>query len=222
MNYASTSFTKFVTIIRSPWFLLSVILFCTVSYVYFDRNLALSIRYSISNNTFLTADKLAKFGEGNIYFILLPLLVLLFKFFLKNQEYTKKCVFLLTAIAVPSLLSFILKVILGRARPKLLFDDNLYGFNWFHIHAAYLSFPSGHSILITALMMGLAFLFSRYWLVFVSISLIISFSRIVVSAHYLSDVVAGMYISILIVCRLHDKFFSTPIADNSRQISAPK
>lgn len=219
MNNPSPSFTKFVATIRSPAFLLLIIAFCTISYFYLDRNLAISIRYSISNNTFIIADQLAKFGKGNIYFIVLPLLILLLKFFVKNQGYTKKCVFLLTAIALPSLLAFVMKISLGRARPKLLFDNNLYGFNLFHMKAAYLSFPSGHSILITALMMGLAFLFSRYWIVFVIIFLIISFSRVVVNAHYLSDVIASMYISILIVSWLHDKFFLSPLQAVAGELS---
>ncbi|HVV68339.1 MAG TPA: phosphatase PAP2 family protein [Gammaproteobacteria bacterium] len=211
MNNTSPSFTKFVAILRSPWFLLLVIAFCTISYFYIDKHLAISVRYSISTHTFVIADKLAKFGKGNIYFITLPLLFLLFKFIMKNPEYAKKCMFLITAIAIPSLLSIVIKIILGRARPKLLFDDNLYGFNLFHMKAAYLSFPSGHSIFITALMMGLAFLFTRYWVVFASIFLLISFSRVVVSAHYLSDVIGGMYISILVVSWLYDKFFLSPL-----------
>jgi membrane-associated phospholipid phosphatase len=234
MNNNSPSFTKFLAIVRSPWFLILVVAFCSVSYFYLDRNLALSIRYSISNHTFLTAEKLAKFGKGDIYFIVLPLLVLLFKFILKNRKWTKNCLFLLTAITVPSLLGLLIKIIFGRGRPKLLFDDNLYGFNLFHTQAAYLSFPSGHSILITALMMGLAFLFTRYWLIFVTVFLLISFSRIVVSAHYLSDVIGGMYLSILVVSWLHDKFFmrkqevnlpaasTSPTPGNNPQISVQK
>jgi membrane-associated phospholipid phosphatase len=203
----SPSFTKFLSITRSPLFLLAIILFCCLSYFFLDRDLAIFVKHSLHGNIIYIGQLLTKLGKGNAYFVILPLLLAVFKFILKNKEWTRKCLFLLLSIIVPSILCLIIKSVLGRTRPTLFFSDDLYGFTFFQIKAPYWSFPSGHSVLITGIMLGLAFLFSRYWILFMLIALLVSFSRIVVGAHYLSDVIGGMYLSILVVPWVYAKVF---------------
>ncbi len=142
---------------------------------------------------------LTAMGHGTAYFLSLSILFIVTKFLLKNKRWSWMSGFLLLSITTNAVVCNIIKRILGRARPTLLFHHDIYGFTLLKSQVAYLSFPSGHSMLITSFMLGLCFLFTRYWIAFVLLFLVISLSRIVVTAHYLSDVVAGMYLSILIV-----------------------
>ena len=90
-----------------------------------------------------------------------------------------------------------MKIIFGRGRPK-------YGgeFTFFSLDSHYNSFPSGHSAdaFVSGVFLYYLLRYSKYskyrFLPFVY-ALFIAFSRVAVSAHYLSDVVAGMAIGLL-------------------------
>ena len=90
-----------------------------------------------------------------------------------------------------------MKIFFGRARPK-------YGgeFTFFSLDSHYNSFPSGHSADAFVSGVFLYYLlkyskYSKYRFLPLAYALLIAFSRVVVSAHYLSDAVAGMAIGIL-------------------------
>ena len=90
-----------------------------------------------------------------------------------------------------------MKILFGRARPK-------YGgeFTFFSLDSHYNSFPSGHSADAFVSGVFLYYLlkyskYSKYRLLPLVYALLIAFSRVMVSAHYLSDAVAGMAIGIL-------------------------
>jgi membrane-associated phospholipid phosphatase len=99
--------------------------------------------------------------------------------------------FLFTAIAVPSLFVTIIKRMIGRARPMVggSLDPFLYSpFIW---RAAYAGMPSGHATTAFAALVAFGTLWPRsrtLWLVY---ALLIAVSRVVVTAHYPSDVFAG-------------------------------
>ena len=90
-----------------------------------------------------------------------------------------------------------MKIFFGRARPK-------YGgeFTFFSLDSHYNSFPSGHSADAFVSGVFLYYLlkyskYSKYRLLPLAYALLIAFSRVIVSAHYLSDAVAGIAIGIL-------------------------
>jgi membrane-associated phospholipid phosphatase len=104
--------------------------------------------------------------------------------------------FLFTAIAVPSLFVTIVKRVIGRARPMVggSLDPFLYSpFAW---RAAYAGMPSGHATTAFAVLVAFGTLWPRsrtLWLVY---AVLIAISRVVVTAHYPSDVVAGALVGI--------------------------
>jgi undecaprenyl-diphosphatase len=104
--------------------------------------------------------------------------------------------FLFTAIAVPSLFVTIIKRLIGRARPLVggSLDPFLYSpFVW---RADYASLPSGHATTAFAALVAFGTLWPRsrtLWLVY---ALLIAVSRVVVTAHYPSDVLAGALVGI--------------------------
>lgn len=104
--------------------------------------------------------------------------------------------FLFAAVAVSGLAADLLKVIIGRTRPKLLFAAHLYGFDGFALRPDYWSFPSGHAATIVSLAAALTMLWPRHVLFYAFFAAIVALGRVVVGAHYPSDVLAGAFIAV--------------------------
>lgn len=95
------------------------------------------------------------------------------------------------AVAASGIIANLIKLLVGRARPKLFEDAGSYAFNWFAGDSDWASFPSGHATTAMAFGVALALLFPRLRWAFLSLGFWIAFSRMVVRAHYPSDVLAG-------------------------------
>jgi lipid A 4'-phosphatase len=106
--------------------------------------------------------------------------------------------FLLASVAASGLVVDLLKVVFGRTRPKLLFADGIYDFGWLGLAADYWSFPSGHTAAVAALATALWCLWPRHVLFYSALASVVAASRVVTGAHYLSDVVVGGFLAILI------------------------
>jgi lipid A 4'-phosphatase len=109
-----------------------------------------------------------------------------------------RALYVFLVVAVSGIVADILKVIFGRARPKLLFADDVYGFTWGAMQADQWSLPSGHATTIAALATAFSLLWPRgipaYWLA----AALVMASRIVIGAHYLSDVLLGAALGALV------------------------
>lgn len=105
--------------------------------------------------------------------------------------------FLFAAVAAAGLVVDLLKVMIGRTRPQLLFASHLYGFGGFALRPDHWSFPSGHTATIVALAAALAWLWPRHVLFYAAVAALVAASRIVVGAHYPSDVLAGAFIAVV-------------------------
>jgi lipid A 4'-phosphatase len=106
--------------------------------------------------------------------------------------------FLFAAVAASGLTVDLLKVIFGRARPKLFLAAGTYDFTWLGLGASYWSFPSGHAATAAALMTALWCLWPRHLLFYVALAALVAVSRVVIGAHFLSDVVMGAFVAVLI------------------------
>ena len=113
--------------------------------------------------------------------------------------------FVFVAIAVPGLVNNGLKILIGRARPSVLVEQGIYGFDPFNMYARFHSFPSGHSVTMGALAVALAILLPAYRWWFLAAGVLLASTRMVVNAHFASDVVAGLLVGslgALLVARL--------------------
>lgn len=105
--------------------------------------------------------------------------------------------FLFAAVAVSGMLVDLLKVVFGRARPKLLFAAGNYDFTWLGLQADHWSFPSGHAATAAALATGLWCLWPRPIACYIAFAVLIAVSRVITGAHYPSDVVMGACIGMV-------------------------
>ena len=98
----------------------------------------------------------------------------------------------------------ILKFVFGRYWPKTWMGGNpswlqshQYGFHFFHSGSAYNSFPSGHATAIFAMMTIVWMVYPKWrWLCVIS-CLSMAISLIVLNYHFVSDVIAGMFLGII-------------------------
>lgn len=105
--------------------------------------------------------------------------------------------FLFAAIAVPGIVVNIFKHVIGRGRPFVGGSLDPLHFNPFSWPAAYASIPSGHAATAAAVAVAVSTLWPRTRTVMWIYVLLILTSRVVLTAHYLSDVLAGAAVGIL-------------------------
>lgn len=91
----------------------------------------------------------------------------------------------------------ILKHIVGRPRPNYADFERGFDFNFFSTDASFHSFPSGHSSTIFAVTLIMILLIPRLKIFFLFFGLVIALSRVVVGAHFTTDIVAGGLLALI-------------------------
>lgn len=122
--------------------------------------------------------------------------------------------YIFVAVGVSGLIATILKRVIGRARPMHYEEHGAFYFQPFS-DASYASFPSGHSTTSGAIFAAVAIFFPKLRYPALVLAVWLGFSRVLVGAHYPSDVVAGVafgawyaYFSALFFAR-YDILFTT-------------
>ena len=98
--------------------------------------------------------------------------------------------FLFLAIALPGLFATIVKQMIGRARPFVAGSD-VWAYEPFNWHARYASLPSGHATTAFAALVAVGAIFPQARALMWIYAVLIALSRVVVTAHHPSDVIAG-------------------------------
>jgi membrane-associated phospholipid phosphatase len=96
--------------------------------------------------------------------------------------------FIFIAVALPGIVSTVAKRWIGRVRPSAAGPFAYVPFSW---RPDYASFPSGHATTAFAALVAFGLVFPRVRPVLWLYALLVAASRVVVSAHYSSDVIAG-------------------------------
>jgi membrane-associated phospholipid phosphatase len=115
------------------------------------------------------------------------------------------CRLVVSAFTTWAVVEFILKPAFGRADLETWFNSHDYGFQLLQGRPGYFSFPSGHAA-VAASMASVFWIESTRWraplVIFV---FLISVSVVLLNMHFLSDVVAGVFIgwsTAFALCRL--------------------
>ena len=90
------------------------------------------------------------------------------------------------------------KHLIGRPRPNHTNFDNLLDFNFLSLDSSFHSFPSGHSSTIFMLCFILCATLPKLKYFFYLLASIIAFSRVVVGAHFFTDIVAGGVLALIV------------------------
>jgi membrane-associated phospholipid phosphatase len=119
---------------------------------------------------------------------------------------TVRLSFLFAAIALPSLAVTVVKRLIGRARPFVDNQSDPFHYMLGVWRPDYASFPSGHATtaFAAAIAIGLIWPRLRVWLW--TYALIIAVSRVVILAHYTSDVIAGAVVGVVGALLVRDWF----------------
>lgn len=201
-----TPFDQLFSLMKKPWAIASYALLVLLSYYFLDKSVAWYCYHLQNEYPAWPVKFITHFGKWSPWCAFLAVSGLFFRFIIKNKTYEQRAWYLLVCVGLANLLVTVVKITVSRARPELLFQHDQFGFYWFKMNNLFWSFPSGHSIVSGALAAGLTVLYPRYWLLFFSGAFLVIASRILLTCHYISDVMTGFYLSILIVGFLTQSF----------------
>jgi membrane-associated phospholipid phosphatase len=114
--------------------------------------------------------------------------------------------FLFAAIAAPSLFVTVIKRVIGRARPFVGEHADPFHYVLFSWRADYASMPSGHATTAFAAAVAVGVLWPRLRAPMLVYALVIAVSRVVLDAHYVSDVIAGAIAGVIGAFLVRDWF----------------
>ncbi|MCG8509946.1 MAG: phosphatase PAP2 family protein [Rhodospirillales bacterium] len=166
------------------------------SYALIDADVALAVRdWPGRGSAFL--NRLTDFGKGWVWVMLLIFILPLIRFF-NWRRGANAAVIAIASIVGAGLLVNLLKFFFGRYRPSHLIYEDLYGFDPFTFGYKFNSFPSGHATTAGALFVGLVMMLPRLWPAWALLCGGIASTRVLLNAHYISDVIVGFYLGVLV------------------------
>ena len=184
---------------------LAVIAACIVGYEFLDIPVA---RFFSSHKGNLTAvfEYITELGKSLPYLIASAAAFVWFGFLRKNRFRAAAAAFIFASVALSGIANDLIKFLVGRSRPDLLLTRQIYWFKPFTIQYSYNSFPSGHANTAAALFYSLYLIRDRYRYICLAMALLIILSRVIVEAHFLSDVLFGAYLGVLVTSLLKTAF----------------
>lgn len=179
-----------------PIVVVPYLMFCVLSFWYWDQPIAYFFhQYATQISVF---NWVTHIGSNKLYLLGLLFLALLFRYGYRRRSWELCCWFLWLCVLIPNCVNGILKMLLGRARPELLFQSKpVYGFFGWQQDPAFWSFPSGHTTTIIGLTLGLVILFPRHRYFFMLLAIMIMTTRIILTQHFLSDVLATAFLGLI-------------------------
>jgi len=174
-----------------------IVLMVAAGHYLYDRPLT-AFCAGLNNQVMTFFQMVTYLGVSVWYLVGAGILFLYFYYGSRNRIQATRLLYLFCAIAVSGLITDGIKWLMGRWRPKVLFAEGFYGFNYFGIGYEQTSFPSGHATTICSAALVLSLLYPRLRWLWIVIALLVCLSRVAIGAHYLSDVLMGAYIGFFV------------------------
>jgi len=103
----------------------------------------------------------------------------------------------IASLTMGSALLHVIKLVLGRRRPRDDMEMGLYGFMPLAFNPDYNSFPSGHALTICCVAVIFTCVWPLWWPVWFSVAALLAVTRALLTAHFLSDVLIGAGIGLI-------------------------
>jgi len=100
-------------------------------------------------------------------------------------------------ILIVGMITQIIKHIIGRPRPNHTDFEDVFDFKFFTLESSFHSFPSGHSSTIFIVCFILVSALPKLKYFFYFLASVVAFSRVIVGAHYFTDIVAGAILALV-------------------------
>jgi len=101
-------------------------------------------------------------------------------------------------VLIVGIITQVIKHIVGRPRPNHTNFEDVFDFQFFTLESNFHSFPSGHSSTIFIVCFVLVSVFPKLKYFFYFLASIIAFSRVVVGAHFFTDIVTGAILALIL------------------------
>ena len=179
-------------------------------FLFFDYSIS-KFFYNINSQTKSLFETLTHFGDS-LYFFVPTILIWATIKIIQNKNkivltISDISIFIFFNILFSGIAVQIFKHILGRPRPPLFHSNNLSTIDIFNFDSRWHSFPSGHTATIFAFIFCLIFLFPKIKNILITIAIIIASTRVIVGAHYVSDIFGGALVAYITSILLREKFF---------------
>lgn len=173
------------------------LLLLAASVGWLDRPAALWGRSLAGSEWHTLSNWITELGRGTWTFIAAAVLGCL-GLLLRRPRLVGGSLLVAAAAAGAGILANIVKVLVGRARPKLLFaEEPFYGASPFSVGYDFASFPSGHTATAFAAAAAMWLLLpSGRWL-WAVLAVAVALTRVVLGSHFLADVLAGAVLGVL-------------------------
>ncbi|HEY1612920.1 MAG TPA: phosphatase PAP2 family protein [Rhizomicrobium sp.] len=113
----------------------------------------------------------------------------------------------LASLAGASLILHAIKILLGRRRPRDELELGLYGFRPFAFDLRSDSFPSGHALTIVCVAVALTAALPALGTIWFAIAIYLALTRALLNSHFLSDVLVGAGIALVVSREVLSLFF---------------
>lgn len=189
--------------VAHPIVSVSVFLLCVLTFLYIDRPLAIYFHRLNLADVVPILLWITNIGLGAVYLVVLISAGFIFRYVLNNAVWEARMWFLTLCISWSAGWCILLKILLGRARPSMWFEFHQWGFYGLQSQSTYWSLPSGHTTNVMALALGLGIIFPKHARALISIGLVVACSRVLLTFHYLTDVISAVYLTILEISLLY-------------------
>ena len=103
----------------------------------------------------------------------------------------------IASLTVGSAVLHVIKLVLGRRRPRDDMEMGLYGFMPLSFNLEYNSFPSGHALTICCVAVIFTCVWPWLWPLWFAVAAVLAVTRALLTAHFLSDVLIGAGIGLI-------------------------
>ncbi|MDB5360204.1 MAG: phosphatase family protein [Rhodospirillales bacterium] len=114
--------------------------------------------------------------------------------------------FIFLSVLTSGLVANLIKILVGRTRPKLLFADGSFALTGLSFRSDHWSFPSGHVSNVAGLAAALTMLWPRHVAAYALFVALIALSRIGTTQHFLSDTIGAAFIATLVTAYIRGVF----------------